>query len=50
MIPCGGGVRILGIRELLVEDDPFDLLGKLAYLGWIDGRLETIEQCCKSLD
>jgi len=44
MIPCGGSLRILGIRELFVEDDPFDLLGKLAYLGWINGLFETIER------
>jgi len=49
MIPCGGGLRSLGIRELFVEDDPFNLAGKLAYLGWIDGGLETVKQRRKSL-
>jgi hypothetical protein len=42
--PCGGGLRILGIRELFVEDDPFDLVGKLSDLDRIDSRLEAVKQ------
>jgi hypothetical protein len=42
-------LRILGIRKWLVEDDPFDLAGKLAHLGWINGGLETVQQRRKGL-
>lgn len=49
MIPCGGGLRILGIHELFVENDPLELIGKLTNLGGIRGRLEAAEQRLKGL-
>lgn len=48
MIP-GGGSRILGIHELFVENNPFDLVGKLAYLVRISGPLKTFQQGRKGL-
>lgn len=44
MMPRGGGLRILGIRELLVEDDPLDLVGKLANLVRIFCSFEPLQE------
>lgn len=46
MIPAGGGLRILGIPELLVENDAFDLIGKTTDFSKIGCGAEMPEECC----
>ena len=47
-MPDGGGLRILGIPELLMEYHSLNLIRQLADLDGIDRRFETVKKIKKN--
>jgi len=48
MIPRGGGFRILGIRELFVKNQAFELFSQVANFARILSSFEAAQQGCES--